>query len=529
MAIVDNAGVFLQRVDKSQSPASLVPDALHCAFAISAERGFINQVYVINDSKTREDVFGKKNFRKYGTSQHDLDKYLEARNPSFVVRAGDDTWANAGMRISIAAAVVTVAAGGVTQAQIGSYTGNELIQIFAMGEGEWGNNIKVTCTANTKDQFVEGDKDRLSVLTIIVNAIVEETWTISPFDGDLDDNGSSLFITDVLKASDWITADVKDGDIEDDLVQLAWTQTTLTGGNTLAVINKAFYFTAIKLILEFPDRYDAFLACNAGYEMDLADFSSALDNNGRVFGLSSANRADALDPSLSANDFVISRAAGHGGNANGEYPANNSFLAIYPQWVLTLDTDASQDIFISSAGYAANVIAAQSNNGQLFFAPAGPIRGNLPGAKNTSRNWEGADRVTLVSGQWNPIRVNTSGIMFWEEVTSQTLQTEFSNIHVGLAFIAFARAIPTTVESFLFEFNDQETVDAIVTRLQDLADRFVDAKAAEEIQVNSNNNVIGSPDILINWEWRPKGVARKIIVRVVAHPATQELSISLAT
>lgn len=88
--VMDNAGRLVRLIDKSQVAADLSPNALWGAFAVDAERGFINQVYrVTQGAFDRFRYFGAKDWRKYGRSLHDVDKYVESQQPAFVIRAGD--------------------------------------------------------------------------------------------------------------------------------------------------------------------------------------------------------------------------------------------------------------------------------------------------------------------------------------------------------------------------------------------------------------------------------------------------------
>lgn len=692
----DNAGIFLRRVDKSQIPASLAPNVLYAALAVKSERGFTNQVYTIQNSYERTRVFGQKDYRKWGTSSHDLDKYLESKNPAYVVRAGDadfklagvtliydavpfvnvmvneahatitamitalgygvrtvfrctssaDTTddrlakckgttdpvtgvitpsaivsgdcflvtsansvefvrnqASGGVQVSVpwltalrttftdgqyatAAAMITAlsltvnsffyaistndttddslkaakdgvavanddyfmvtspstivykgsARGGKIQAALTTYVGDEFAHLLAKGEGTWGNNISIEITPFTVDKYnveysdagvkLTGDGTRGSTVEIFYNDLLKETFDVSMRLTDVDNTGASIYAIEKFKASDYVAIYVKEDYELEPQLQTRGIKGTVTelhdfAGGLLGAVIASNFLSAFKLIIDYPNAYDVFLALNAGCEIAHVDFDTAVTANGRCFGISAATKVKALDNTITATVWATTERA-------GDYVGNNFLVSIFNQWVLTLEAESGQDIYISPVGYAARVIGVQSAQGQLPYAPAGYRRGNLVGAKGLSRDWTPTERVTLVTAQWNPIKSDRYGTVFWDEWTTQTYRTAFSNAHVALSYLAQMRGIENTLRGFEFEFNDRATVDQAMSILQDLADAYVREKYAEEILVDDKDNVIGSDQVRIRWNIRFKEAARTFVIDVVAYPSTKELSVSMA-
>jgi len=579
----DNAGITLSIVDKSQVPASAAPNALYAAGFIVSERGFVDQVYTLsNGTYDREMYFGKKDNVKYGTSAHDIDKFLASKCPAYVVRAGKNAdaesisawvtnthysastippskvvhegeylyctsshtsgtfavdaskWWYYGYRLAGATMSVGSPTGikmgpfsfiGKTQGQATSFAGDDFACIVAKGEGTWGNTITVTFDTYDTDQYKSDDHLVISKVTIAYQGIQVEQFPISPINTDTDEKGVSIYFVNQFNSSKYVSIFVKEGyQGTSQIINASGAPVVLFGGqgdDTNTPLVSSDYQRALKKVIDYPDTYDAFISMNCAGLIEYSSFYPDVVTNGRTFGLSCAIKADALNTNLMASEWATTKRA-------GEYAGTSWLTTLFNQWVLTNESESGQDIYISPVGYAAYVIGAQAQNNQLPYAPAGYRRGTLVGAKGLSRSWSGAERVTLTSAQWNPIKQSARGIVFWDELTTQTTKSAFSNSHVALSALAQMRGIEKTLVGTEFEFNDQDTIDSILIRLKPLADQYVAGKYAEQIIVDAKNNVIGSDQIKLRWNIRFKGVARTVDVSIIAYPSTQDLSVSIS-
>jgi len=574
----DNAGISLNRVDKSQVAVSVSSLSFVAAFAVEAERGFINKAYFIKDSYDRLNCFGAKDFRKYGTSLHSLDKYLEARCPAYVVRAGDPTWKVASLLISestdpdaysaettyaegdkvtynnvvyislqddntghdpdespeyweLSAKDLTTEASGQLQSALEVFSDTtEIARIFAMGEGAWGNNISVEGLPFKADVYRPGDRTRLSTINVYYGTSRVESFIVSTSTSDTDEKGAPLYFETVLQKSLYIAIkDNSEGATKKATdPALVFAKTALSGGTVLTKPTQAQFKTALAVILNYPEVYDVIIAVNAGAEIDHPDFVSLVSSNVRCAGISCAKKADALSITPSANEWVQSR-GGPTDNIIGSYSSTEFTSCLFNQWVLTQEIESGLDIYIDPACYFAKNVALQALNDQFWYAPAGPRRGGLSGAKGLSRIWTGPERKILVTGQWNPIKADKDGFMFWDELTNQVYKSAYSNLHVVFAYLSMIRTIPESLKSFSFEFNDQDTIDAMIDILNDLASQYTGRnKGAEQIIVDDANNVIGSDVIKLRWNVRFKEVGREISIDIIAYPSNQSLEVSMA-
>lgn len=259
--------------------------------------------------------------------------------------------------------------------------------------------------------------------------------------------------------------------------------------------------------------YDAYLAFNAGQEIDNPKFDSMVNDFGRVLGLTACPRGEA---------FMQDQDPIPGGGVTGR------FTAKYNQWIAGIESESGQEIYTSPIGWVGKIIGQNAIAGMLPYAPAGYRRGIIAGARGISRTWSAKQRLAVVAQQWNPIKDDPVGLVIWDALTAQTIKSALSNIHVILSYLAMLRGIENTLRGFEFEFNDESTVATILNLLRGMADGYIAQQYAEQIIVDAQDNTYGTDQIRIRWNVRFKEVARTIVVDVIAYPSSQDLSISMA-
>jgi len=408
---------------------------------------------------------------------------------------------------------------GKTQAEVDDFVTDDLAYFFAKGEGDWGNRIgiEIVKSSLTYEGVAENSVSEIRVYFDGSIAPVE-THTVTRNPKSVDGSGQSLYFPTVLsRNSKYITASDNKVVANEDL-QMHFQKISLLGGTVLTDPLSTNYLTALNKILQFPEVYDIWMALNPGCVIDYPDFSVAVIANENCLGLSPVKEADNAKTST---ELLQLRASSYNGS-------NFLVSGPIPRWVRVTEEESGEKVFIGSTGHKAWDIATQFNNGQLFKAPAGKQRGAIAGVDQLSRVDTGADRVILSSAQLNSIKQDTTGIYFWETLTSQTFASAFSNEHVTLAWIAMIRAINTTLDPFTFEFNDQDTVDQIMVLLDDIGAQLVSQNGLQAFEVHDSNNTIGSETMTIDFVVQFKGIAKKIVVRVTAIPSTSDFSISIA-
>lgn len=414
--------------------------------------------------------------------------------------------------------VVPVQETGVLQGNVDLFTDpDQIARFFAKGEGDWGNRIELEGVASTAS-FENVSTAALTDIRVYFDGDLAETFTVSRRPTDFDAGGRTLYFPDVFSRDSQFTSASDNFVAINDQQQMIFARTFMNGGSTLTKPTSAQMNTALTTILGFPETFDVFVAINGESLIDYPDFSATVITNDNCYGITGVIEADNSDDPTT---LVAKRSTTYNGS---DFRVSG---AITP-WVRVTESESGEKIFISPAGHKASNIARQFNNGQLFFAPAGNRRGSLIGVDALTIIFSGADRVVLVASQFNPIKQDKTGIFFWDTLTSQTFLSSFSNEHVTISFLALKRAIEDSLASFVFEFNDQDTVDSILVILNDIGAQLILDKGLNDFEVHDSNNVLGSSEMTIDFVAQFKGVAKKITVRVTAIPATGDISTALS-
>lgn len=137
---------------------------------------------------------------------------------------------------------------------------------------------------------------------------------------------------------------------------------------------------------------------------------------------------------------------------------NSSYAAIYWPHVKTYVPLLKQEMFIDPAVYGARQIAYTAGVAELWFAPAGFIRGRLTKPIETRVKLNQGDRDSMYSGGnvINPI-VNfpQQGITIFGQRTAQRDPTALDRVNVRMLLIYLRKVLLLSTQRFAFEPNDQ--------------------------------------------------------------------------
>lgn len=565
----DNAGVFVRLIDKSQRPSEPRSKEMSGAFAINAERGLMNTIYYVQGKEDVPKYFGKKNWRKYGKSMYDLDRYLEGGHPAYVVRVGQQD-ANGNVDatteklsyvdIHLTDKCIDIQSSpdsedGCAYADIKDAldTNAKLCRIFAKGEGDWGDKITLiieqragvganntavppTATNFPADVRIAGDGPRRFSLRIKCEGEKDEYYEEVSFHPADTGKVGSIYIVNVLANSNYVGVVVNEtldpesagfyvlpatpnsgGRYQFEKKLCGGTNTPLDCPNGMVKCpNSSEFANGLRRIFENYLETDPWLAFNAGQEIDNTEFNALFGDplkepgkTDRCLGLTSVPEIDATTI------------------PTGRDGVNSMWVAKWFQWLKGYDSDTKMDVMTSPIGWVGRTIAREEKNGHGMLAPAGYRRGIVEDVKDISRIVKAEERVKVVGFQWNPIKKDHEEYVLWDALTSQPLESSFSNIHVVLSFQRIRRDIEDRLKTFSFEFNDESTVGTMLGILRNMADLYMSQGYAEEIIVDDSENVYGTDQIKINWNVRFKEAARTIVVDVIAYRSDQSLSVSM--
>lgn len=145
---------------------------------------------------------------------------------------------------------------------------------------------------------------------------------------------------------------------------------------------------------------------------------------------------------------------------------NSSYAALYWPHVKTFIAAAGQDVIMDPAVYGARQIAYTASVSELWFAPAGFVRGRLTKPTEVTVSLSQGDRDAMYSGGnvINPI-VNfpQQGITIFGQRTAQRAPSALDRINVRLLTIYLKKVLLRSVTNELFEPNDPILWDSIRT------------------------------------------------------------------
>lgn len=357
----------------------------------------------------------------------------------------------------------------------------------------------------------------------------KETWDLSFSYDDYDASYVSLQADAVLKASNYLVCKTNDvfgdyainwGDEEgeederaDDLVynvQYFDCGDAVTPNNIEPASKSYAYSQALSVLLgDNLTRWRCVCTPNLGDVMIKGDFVAAIEAAQEcTLGLSNIGRAASVD--------VLN-------NLNGRH--GNRFIADFS--VYGYRSLNGRRTPFTMACLVAELLNRNFNNGNEARPPFGYTYGQIT-CNEISQVLTGPQRLMLARQyKVNPV-IEDGGYFLWDERTSQLKETSLSDEHSIISFVWMKFQIYDTMKNFIAEYNDVETVNRGLSKLRDLCQNWITKKYVEEALADDSKNVIGDETMRFTVRVRFKGVARYVVVEVVAYPQTQSLAISLA-
>jgi len=177
--------------------------------------------------------------------------------------------------------------------------------------------------------------------------------------------------------------------------------------------------------------------------------------------------------------------------SNGRTPyrttaMNSSYAALYFPQVKVFNTFYGKDMFYDPAIFAIRQMGFTDTVADLWFAPAGFVRGRLTKPSETEVHLNQGDRDALYSGGniVNPITsFPQQGITIFGQRTTQRASTALDRINVRRLMIYIKRVIEASTKRFIFEPNDKITQERIQTLLTPLFEDIKRRRGITEFKV----------------------------------------------
>jgi uncharacterized protein len=188
---------------------------------------------------------------------------------------------------------------------------------------------------------------------------------------------------------------------------------------------------------------------------------------------------DTSDMGLNPSDVV--------GYANG---VNSSYAATYyPNVQVTTETGRNQ--FVPPSVVIPGVYAANDNSSAPWFAPAGLVRGGIPGVIQAERKLTKTQRDTLYDANVNPIATFPgTGIAVFGQKTLQKKATALDRVNVRRLLIELKKFFGDQARNLVFEQNTIATRNRFLSAVNPYLESVVQRQGlyAFRVVMDDSNN-----------------------------------------
>jgi len=410
---------------------------------------------------------------------------------------------------------------GTSTIPAGTDSVTNVIDVSALTEGSWGNDVYVSISNRADGTFD---------LSIYYNAIqVERFGTLKRGTANVADdfyvekqiNGISKYITVADYASE--TGNPHD------IVPNATAGLLSGGADGIVGISDADYIG---------------VAWNPSTDKPtgLQIFNNAEDINVNILavpGVSSTSviaamlticegRADCMaivDPPFGLTPQQVTD--WHNGKGSGNTTAfNSSYGALYYDWLLIYDAYNKQELYVPPSGYIAGVFALNDFVSEPWYAPAGLNRGRILSAIGLRYSPNLGER-NLLYGDGNAINpiVNfvQDGITVWGQRTLQRKSSALDRVNVRRLMLYLRKVAANFSRYFVFEPNDPATWRRVRYTFDSLLSDVQSRRGIRDYKVICDETINTPERVDRNELWvrilvRPTKAAEFIVVEFVIMP-----------
>lgn len=233
------------------------------------------------------------------------------------------------------------------------------------------------------------------------------------------------------------------------------------------------------------------------------------------------DRGDAIYiADLTSYGATVSTATG----ANGAQGLNSSFAAAYWPWVKVRAQGLGRQVWTPASAVMGGVLAFNDAVSAEWFAPAGLIRGGIPGVIRAERKLSRTDRDTLYSGKVNPLATFPgSGVVAYGQKTLQTKASALDRVNVRRLLITLKRFIGAQANNLVFEQNTIATRNRFLSIVNPYLENVIQRQGLYSFRVimdDSNNtaDVIDRNQLVGQIYIQPTKTAEFIVLDFVVEP-----------
>jgi len=203
---------------------------------------------------------------------------------------------------------------------------------------------------------------------------------------------------------------------------------------------------------------------------------------------------------------------------------NSSFAASYWPWVKISDNQLGKNVWAPASTVVGGIYAFSDRVGAEWFAPAGLLRGGIPGVVTAERKLSQSDRDSLYQGKVNPLATFPgSGIVAYGQKTLQTKASALDRINVRRLLITLKNFIGDQANTLVFEQNTIATRNRFLAAVNPYLETVVQRQGlyAYRVVMDDTNNtadVIDRNQLVGQIFIQPTKTAEFIVLDFVVQP-----------
>ena len=284
-----------------------------------------------------------------------------------------------------------------------------------------------------------------------------------------------------------------------------------TANNNIQGLTTSSYDDAITL-LENKDEYQINTIVVPGANIQqhsslISKVTSLAETRGDAIAV-----VDAVPTMGSVND-AIKAAAG----------VNSSYSATYYPQVQVVSATGKQ-IYVPASVVIPGVYAFTDASAAPWYAPAGLVRGGIPGVLQAERKLSKSERDTLYSGKVNPIATFPgTGIAVFGQKTLQVKASALDRVNVRRLMIELKKFIGDQSKNLIFEQNTIATRNKFLARVNPYLDSVVQRNGlyAYRVVMDDTNNTADVVDrnMLVGQVYiQPARTAEFVVIDFTVEP-----------
>ena len=203
---------------------------------------------------------------------------------------------------------------------------------------------------------------------------------------------------------------------------------------------------------------------------------------------------------------------------------NSSFAAGYWPWIKVQAQGVGRQVWAPASVAMGGVFAFNDAVSAEWFAPAGLIRGGIPGVTRAERKLSRTDRDTLYQNKVNPLATFPgSGVVAYGQKTLQTKASALDRVNVRRLLITLKRFIGSQANNLVFEQNTIATRNRFLSIVNPYLENVIQRQGLYSYRVvmddtNNTADVIDRNQLVGQIFIQPTKTAEFIVLDFVVEP-----------